>query len=229
MHKKSHLHVWPCCGTQITLQGKCKATISTGTAVTFLSLTNSYCMEVFVCRISLLLTIPKLVGTCWKHPKKSSLLLHAMLNFVFFFQSSPSALMSSMFFPILPIQKIYPSSLVVNQLFQDFMGELLTHHDPSPFPNGQHQKSGFQTSRFPSGLLSGQTSLAGKFPTFPFQSSGLMVNWKWIINRHADLHGAVLVTRQHRDADLRIHQPWLGNPRTKWTVFHGFSWYNNHL
>ena len=150
-----------------------------------------------------------------------------------FSQSSPSALMSSMFFPILPIQKIYPSR-VVNQLFkdlklQDFMGELLTHHDPSPFPNGQHQKSGFQTSRFPSGLLSGQTSLAGKFPTFPFQSSGLMVNGKWIINRHADLHGAVLVTRQHRDADLRIHQPWLGNPRTKWTVFHGFSWYNNHL
>ena len=84
MHKKSHLHVWPCCGTRITLQGKCKATISTGTAVTFLSLTNSYCMEVFVCKISLLLTIPKLVGTCWKHPKKSSLLLHAMLNFVFF-------------------------------------------------------------------------------------------------------------------------------------------------
>ena len=108
---------------------------------------------------------------------------------------------------------------------QDFVGELLTHHDPSPFhPNGQHKKSGSQTSRFPSGLLSGQTSLAGKFPTFPFQSSGLMVNWKWIINRHADLHGAVLVTPQHRDADLRIHQPWLGNPRTKWTVFHGFSW-----
>ena len=144
-----------------------------------------------------------------------------------FFQSSPSGLMSSMFFPILPIQKIYPSSLVVNQLFkdlklQDFMGELLTHHDPSPFhPNGQHKKSGSQTSRFPSGLLSGQTSSAGKFPTFPFQSSGLMVNGKWIINRHADLHGAVLVTRQHRDADLRIHQPWLGNPRT---LCGGFSW-----
>ena len=84
MHKKSHLHVWPCCGTQITLQGKCKATISTGTAVTFLSLTNSYCMEVFVCKISLLLTIPKLVGACWKHPKKSSLRLHTILNFVVF-------------------------------------------------------------------------------------------------------------------------------------------------
>lgn len=130
-----------------------------------------------------------------------------------FFQSSPSGLMSSMFFPILPIQKIYPSSLVVNQLFkdlklQDFMGGLLTHHDPSPFhPNGQKKSCFFLTSRF-QWVFVHKTNGRKVFSMFPFQSSGLMVDGKWIINRHADLHGAVLVTRQHRDADLRIHQRW---------------------